>query len=305
MRPHNFAFSSPLQQTNQSQLRKPHHHSTKCDPKLPLYSSLYSHNPTPLTPPKTEKQEHTVLTHKCAVNSISTSVPSGNWCTATHVLTGFGSLLKTFAYTSFIAAKSFMSVRKTLTLTTLSMDEPAAVRTAERFVRACSCFSFVSRDARSVLWDLCFVSWCVILEFCKVWVWAWYVRWQFADLRMKGMIDTYSSLLHTTLHKLHRHGIHPNRSRAVDHPITLDSLGEEGEWRWCLVGDYWFFGCHFDGWVWSKEYVWGQESWKMKDDLFLSLTFEGERAWWQLFAWSEYKKFMLLSVVILSEGRGV
>lgn len=49
----------------------------------------------------------------------------------THVLHGFTSP-KYPVYTSFIAAKSFISAMNTLTLTTLSMFVPAASRTAER-----------------------------------------------------------------------------------------------------------------------------------------------------------------------------
>ena len=53
------------------------------------------------------------------------------------VLTGFGSLWKTSAYTLFIAAKFTMSVKKILTCTQLSILEPAASSTALRFLRHC------------------------------------------------------------------------------------------------------------------------------------------------------------------------
>ena len=46
-------------------------------------------------------------------------------------------LLKNWAYTSFMAAKSFMSARNTVVLTTAPMLVPAALRMAFRLFRDC------------------------------------------------------------------------------------------------------------------------------------------------------------------------
>ena len=51
-------------------------------------------------------------------------------------LTGLGSLVKTFSYSAFIAPKLAISVMNTLTLITSSILEPAAARTAVRFLSA-------------------------------------------------------------------------------------------------------------------------------------------------------------------------
>lgn len=58
-----------------------------------------------------------------------------NFCYWKRRLTGSG-CLKNCRYPSFIAAKSFIVVMKTLTLTTFSIFEPPASRIAVRFLRA-------------------------------------------------------------------------------------------------------------------------------------------------------------------------
>ena len=60
--------------------------------------------------------------------------------TAWTVLRAGGTPRKNFAYTSFIAWKSEMFFRKTVTLTTRSMLVPAAVSTAERFFNVAQAF---------------------------------------------------------------------------------------------------------------------------------------------------------------------
>src|SRR5438046_4974732 len=67
-----------------------------------------------------------------AMHSISTAMPPGSAPAWIVVRAGNGAA-KNVAYTSFIAAKSLMSRRYTLHLTTSSNDEPAAWRIARRF----------------------------------------------------------------------------------------------------------------------------------------------------------------------------
>src|SRR3989442_9535000 len=66
------------------------------------------------------------------MHSISTAMPPGSAPAWIVVRAGNGAV-KNVAYTSFIAAKSLMSRRYTLHLTTWSSDEPAAWRIARRF----------------------------------------------------------------------------------------------------------------------------------------------------------------------------
>lgn len=66
-----------------------------------------------------------------ATTSISTGTPLGNCLTATQLLAGLW--LKCLEYSSFISAKSAISVKKTVTLTTFVISEPAAARTARTF----------------------------------------------------------------------------------------------------------------------------------------------------------------------------
>src|SRR5256885_1966592 len=73
------------------------------------------------------------------MHSISTAIPPGSAPAWMVVRAGNGAA-KNVAYTSFIAAKSLMSRRYTLHLTTSSSDDPAAWRIARRF----SNVSFVS-----------------------------------------------------------------------------------------------------------------------------------------------------------------
>ena len=77
-------------------------------------------------------------TYASAIHSISTGTPFGSCFTATQLLAGFS--VKCCAYTPFISAKSPMSVRKTLTFTTLSMEEPAAFRMALMLLMQVSVF---------------------------------------------------------------------------------------------------------------------------------------------------------------------
>src|ERR1700735_613192 len=67
-----------------------------------------------------------------AIKSISTRKSRGSRATSTVDRAG-GFEGKYRAYTSFIAEKSFISFRKTLTFTTRSNEEPAASRIALRF----------------------------------------------------------------------------------------------------------------------------------------------------------------------------
>src|SRR6266540_2572747 len=67
-----------------------------------------------------------------AMHSISTAMPPGSAPAWIVVQAGNGAV-KNVAYTSFIAAKSLISRKKTLHLTTCSSDEPAAWRIARRF----------------------------------------------------------------------------------------------------------------------------------------------------------------------------
>src|SRR5438094_1815701 len=66
------------------------------------------------------------------MHSISTAMPPGSAPAWIVVRAGNGAV-KNVAYTSFIAAKSLISRKKTLHLTTSSSDEPAAWRIARRF----------------------------------------------------------------------------------------------------------------------------------------------------------------------------
>ena len=64
-----------------------------------------------------------------AMHSISTSAPLGRVLTATALRAGKG-LVKKEAYTSFMAAKSPISARKTVVLTTWESERPASCRMA-------------------------------------------------------------------------------------------------------------------------------------------------------------------------------
>src|SRR5690349_20546914 len=72
-----------------------------------------------------------VLDHHPAIVSISTCAPSGSAATATVVRAGYGGA-KCLAYTSFISAKSRMSVRYTFTFTTWPSDLSAALSITAR-----------------------------------------------------------------------------------------------------------------------------------------------------------------------------
>lgn len=101
--------------------------------------------------------------------SSSTSAPFGRVLTATQLRAGLW--VNHFAYSSFMAweetegqfggrvnvkgvfrvprtAKSFMSARKMLTLTTLLMSEPAATRTALRLRMQVAVFSWIVPPSR-------------------------------------------------------------------------------------------------------------------------------------------------------------
>ena len=64
-----------------------------------------------------------------AITSISTKAPFGSVLTATAERAGYGSV-KNSAYTSFIAAKSFISAINTVVLMTLLMLRPASLKIA-------------------------------------------------------------------------------------------------------------------------------------------------------------------------------
>ena len=90
-----------------------------------------------------------------AMASISTSTSCGSFAAWMQVLAGFGDGINYFqrwdcrsffyissltnSYTSFIAAKFCISFKYTLTLTTLSHDEPAASKTFPRFLMHWAC----------------------------------------------------------------------------------------------------------------------------------------------------------------------
>ena len=71
-----------------------------------------------------------------AMHSISQRTPFGRSLTAKQLLAGFE--IKYFAYTSLNAAKSAISARKQVVLTTLSIPEPAASSIAATFLQLCS-----------------------------------------------------------------------------------------------------------------------------------------------------------------------
>src|SRR6476660_4963730 len=77
-----------------------------------------------------------VLKHHPAIASISTCAPSGSAATATVVRAGYGAA-KCLAYTSFISAKSRMSVRYTFTFTTSPRDLCAALSITARLCKIC------------------------------------------------------------------------------------------------------------------------------------------------------------------------
>lgn len=81
--------------------------------------------------------------HACAIHSISITVPFPGGTAWRHDRAGIG-FGKTSIYTSFIAAKSFMSARYTLYLTTFSKDEPASSRTSFKFCKTVLCHVCVS-----------------------------------------------------------------------------------------------------------------------------------------------------------------
>jgi len=70
------------------------------------------------------------------MHSISQRTPFGRSLTAKQLLAGFD--VKYFAYTSLNAAKSAISARKQVVLTTLSIPEPAASSIAATFLQLCS-----------------------------------------------------------------------------------------------------------------------------------------------------------------------
>lgn len=76
--------------------------------------------------------------HACAMHSISITVPSPGGTACRQDLEGIGCGRKSI-YTSFIAAKSFMSARYTLYFTTCSRDEPESSKTSFRFCRTLRC----------------------------------------------------------------------------------------------------------------------------------------------------------------------
>lgn len=105
------------------------------------------------------------------MHSISTSTFLGKVLTATQLRAGL--CVKCFAYSSFmffihpqimsaimgpslhrtpirtqLTAKSPMSARKMLTLTTFSSDEPASARTARRFLMQASVFCWIVPSTR-------------------------------------------------------------------------------------------------------------------------------------------------------------
>lgn len=100
-------------------------------PFLAAYPSL----PSPRALSSPSLQSHPP--HGNATHSISTSTPFGNSFTATQLLAGLGvppSPPKCFSYSAFISAKSPMSVRNTVILTTFSSDDPPAASTQDRLV---------------------------------------------------------------------------------------------------------------------------------------------------------------------------
>ena len=72
--------------------------------------------------------------YRTAMHSISTSASFGRRATSTALRAGQAPS-KNVAYTPFMAAKLFMSLRKTVVLITFSMAAPAAARTALQFSR--------------------------------------------------------------------------------------------------------------------------------------------------------------------------
>jgi hypothetical protein len=73
------------------------------------------------------------------MHSISTSTALGSCLTATQLRAGL--CVIHFSYSVFISPNKDMSARKMLTLTTLSIDVPAASSTCFKFVRHCAVFS--------------------------------------------------------------------------------------------------------------------------------------------------------------------
>lgn len=80
------------------------------------------------------------------MHSISTSTFLGRVLTATQDRAGFW--VNHFSYSTFMSANRAMSARKMFTLTTRSSDEPAAVRTAFRFVMQAAVFTPMGPSTR-------------------------------------------------------------------------------------------------------------------------------------------------------------
>lgn len=83
-----------------------------------------------------------------ATNSISTKASFGNLPTCTQDLAG-GFSLKYFAYTSFTAAKSFISFIKITVFTTFSKEVPASSKTAFKFSIDLSVAFLISSEINS------------------------------------------------------------------------------------------------------------------------------------------------------------
>lgn len=164
-----------------------------------------------------------------------------------------------------MAAKSSMLVRKTLTLTTLSMCEPAASRMAERFLRHCSYLLYQLQHLSLSLSAtfLVFPIHCSTLDFLKD------DHSHEMKLRMGARLAAheecvcvcrlrreekryvigraYRTIPHIPLYQFLGNGIHSHGSRAVDHSLTFDGLAEEGHGRGRVGGGDGFFLDHFGG----------------------------------------------------------
>lgn len=106
----------------------------------PVFSTGIAHphkSPIPSTPSCIQAR---------AMHSISTGTPFGSWYTATQLLAGL--CVKNFSYVAFISAKLSMLVKKTLTLTTFEISDPASLSTAERFLMQSSVIFVMVEDSR-------------------------------------------------------------------------------------------------------------------------------------------------------------
>lgn len=127
-----------------------------------FFSSFSSVSLDGLKGAKISRRKESVAVQMKAEHSISTSVPKGSAFTATQVrtwtvssvkphnnglethnktrtLTGLGSWLRNWPYISFMAAKSSILARKTLTLIAFSKLEPACSNTALRLRNIWAC----------------------------------------------------------------------------------------------------------------------------------------------------------------------